>query len=279
MKNKNPFIKPFIKWVGGKRQLLSDINKVLPKNISVYCEPFIGGGAVFLNLTPKKAIVNDVNHELINLYTVVKEHPQELIENLKIHENTEEYFYDIRNIDRDINNFKSLTTIQKASRILYLNKTCYNGLFRVNNSGEFNAPYGRYKNPNIIDETVINAVSAYLNKNDITILCGDYQKSLESLPTNAFVYFDPPYDPVSDSSSFTGYTKNGFDRAEQLRLKAVCDTLTQKKIKFLLSNSATSFIKDTYKEYTIDIVNAKRAINSKGTLRGNVEEVLIRNYE
>ncbi len=268
-----------MKWVGGKRQLLNDIEKHIPVNFSRYCEPFVGGGAVLFYIQPPKAVINDSNEELVNLYKVIKESPEDLIEDLKKHKNEEKYFYKIRGLDRDKEKYKALTKIERASRIIFLNKTCYNGLFRVNRSGEFNSPFGRYKNPNIVNDITIRAVGNYLSKNDIRILTTDYEKSLSKIKKGAFVYLDPPYYPISDSSSFTGYTKNGFDRAEQKRLKKECDKLNSKGVKFLLSNSSTKFIRDLYKEYNTFSIKAKRAINSKGASRGEITEVLVKNYE
>lgn len=271
-------IAPFVKWVGGKRQLLNEISKHLPDSFSTYYEPFIGGGALLFHLQPQKAVINDYNLELINLYNVIKQSPEELINDLKKHKNDKEYFYTIREIDRNVRNYAKLNNIERASRIIFLNKTCFNGLFRVNNSGEFNSPFGKYKNPNIADEITIRAVSDYLNKNNIRILNSDYADSLSNIKKGAFVYFDPPYDPVSDSSNFTGYTKNGFNKDEQKRLKDICDKLNKKGIKFLLSNSSTDYIRDLYKNYKIITIKAKRSINSKSNGRGDVEEVLIKNY-
>ena len=171
-----------------------------------------------------------------------------------------------------------MSGIKKASRVIYLNKTCYNGLYRVNSAGEFNSPFGRYKNPNIVNETTIREVSKYLNSNSISILNVDFEEALINIKKGSFVYFDPPYHPISESSNFTGYTQGGFDRNEQIRLRNLCDKLDKKNIKFLLSNSATEFIKDLYKNFTIKDVKANRAINSNANNRGGVNEVLIYNY-
>ena len=279
IRKNNKLVLPFVKWVGGKRQLLNEIEKHIPEQFSRYYEPFVGGGAVLFHVRPKNAIINDSNEELVNLYNVIKESPEELIEDLKKHKNEEKYFYEVRGIDREKEKYLELSNIQRASRIIFLNKTCYNGLFRVNSSGEFNSPFGRYKNPNIVNDVTIKTVGNYLSKNDIQILNTDYEKSLSKIRKGAFVYFDPPYDPISDSSSFTGYTKNGFDRTEQERLKKVCDKLNDKGVKFLLSNSSTEFIRDLYKDYNIFFIKAKRAINSKGNGRGETTEVLVKNYE
>ena len=162
--------------------------------------------------------------------------------------------------------------------ILYLNKTCYNGLFRVNSSGQFNTPYGKYKNPNIVNEIVLRAVNKYFNDNNIQILTGDFADAVANAQKGDFVYLDPPYDPISNTASFTGYNEGGFNQKEQERLKLVCDELNKKGVKFLLSNSNTEFINNIYKGYDIIIVKAKRSINSNGNKRGEVEEVLIKNF-
>ncbi len=277
---KNKLIAPFLKWVGGKRQLIPEIKRLLPDNLvrSVYYEPFVGGGALLFELQPKRAVINDYNRELINVYQVVRDNPEELIADLQRHENTAEYFYSLRSLDREPV-FGTLTDIERASRIIYLNKTCYNGLYRVNSEGQFNSPFGKYKNPNIVNEPIIRAVSKYLNKVDIEIRNEDYEQVLNDLPANAFVYFDPPYHPVSESSNFTGYVQGGWSEEDQIRLRNVCDALNARGIRFLLSNSAAGFIREIYAAYHIHIVRASRAINSVPTGRGQVDEFLIRNYE
>ncbi|WP_077369584.1 DNA adenine methylase [Anaerosalibacter sp. Marseille-P3206] len=278
MKN-DELVMPVVKWVGGKRQLLTEIDKYIPSHFSTYYEPFLGGGAVFFYLQPQKAIVNDINEELINLYKVIKDNVEELIVDLKKHKNEPDYFYSIRELDRDIEVYKKLNLVERASRIHYLNKTCYNGLFRVNSQGQFNVPFGRYKNPNIVNETTLRAVSNYFNSSNIIFKCCDFEEAVKGARKGSFIYFDPPYDPVSDTSSFTGYDKGGFSREEQIRLKKLCDKLNDRGIKFLLSNSETDFILDLYRDYKIEIVQAKRTINSKGNKRGEVNEVLVMNYE
>ena len=271
---------PFLKWAGGKRQLMPEIREMLPDGVTThpYYEPFIGGGALFFELLPKRAVINDYNEELINVYTVIRDNPSALIEDLKRHKNTAEYFYKIRAIDRQPL-FRNLTKIERASRIIYLNKTCYNGLYRVNNAGEFNSPFGRYKNQNIVNEPVIKAVSKYLNSSQIQISSCDYALILKDTPTDSFVYLDPPYHPISESSSFTGYVQGGWDEGDQLRLRDVCNRLRDNGIKFLLSNSASDFIREIYSDYNIHIVQAKRSVNSNPSRRGQVDEFLIRNYE
>lgn len=275
---KNKLVAPVVKWVGGKRQLLDEITPLLPKRIPSYCEPFLGGGAVLFSIQPTKAIVNDLNEDLMTVYEVVRDDVEALIESLRKHENTAEYFYAIRDIDRDKEAYRSMSKVEKASRLIYLNKTCFNGLFRVNSSGEFNSPFGHYKNPNIVNEPVLRAVGKYFNASNITFYSEDFAETLNRVGKGGFVYLDPPYDPVSDTASFTGYNKGGFDRNEQIRLKQCCDELNERGIKFMLSNSATEFIKDLYKNYRITVVKAKRAINSDASKRGAIEEVIITNY-
>lgn len=275
---KNKLVAPVVKWVGGKRQLLDEITPLLPKHITSYCEPFLGGGAVLFSIQPTKAIVNDLNEDLIIVYEVIRDDVETLIESLKKHENTAEYFYAIRDTDRNKESYSSMSRVEKASRLIYLNKTCFNGLFRVNSLGEFNSPFGHYKNPNIVNEPVLRAVSKYFNANNISFYSEDFAETMNRVGKGGFVYLDPPYDPVSDTASFTGYNKGGFDRNEQIRLKQCCDELTTRGVKFMLSNSATDFIKDLYKDYRVTVVKAKRAINSDASKRGAIEEVLITNY-
>lgn len=275
---KNKLVAPVVKWAGGKRQLLDEITPLLPKRITSYCEPFLGGGAVLYSIQPSKAIVNDLNGDLIAVYEIIRDDVEALIESLKRHENTSEYFYTIRDLDRNREIYQAMSKIDRASRLIYLNKTCYNGLFRVNSSGEFNSPFGHYKNPNIVNGPVLRAVSKYFRASNITFYSEDFAETLSRVGRGGFVYLDPPYDPVSDTASFTGYNKGGFDRNEQIRLKQCCDELTRRGVKFMLSNSATEFIKELYGDYEITIVKANRAINADATKRGAIEEVLIRNY-
>lgn len=279
MAKNNKLVAPFLKWVGGKRQLMPSIVEHLPGNIKdhKYIEPFVGGGAVLFNLQPKNAVINDFNSELINVYQVIKNNLDGLITDLKKHRNEAEYFYKIRGLDRS-GQFKKVTAIQRASRVIFLNKTCFNGLYRVNNAGEFNSPFGRYKNPNIVNEPTLKAVNKFLNSNNIEIKSGDYSEVLKQADKKCFVYLDPPYHPISESSNFTGYVQGGWNINDQIDLKTACDELDKKGVKFLLSNSSADFIKDLYKDYKITIVKANRAINSNGANRGEVDEVLIRNY-
>lgn len=274
--SKNILISPIVKWVGGKRQLLSDIMPLINKNCSTYVEPFVGGGAVFLEFQPQRAIINDLNSELINVYLAARDFSEELIEELEKHNknNSEDYYYEVRALDRT-SQFLTLSNIQKAARILYLNKTCYNGLYRVNSSGQFNSPYGRYKKPNIVNAVAIRAMSKYLKDNQIDIRHGDYRDVLKNLPRGAFVYLDPPYMPISSSSSFTGYTEGGFSYENQVILKKECDKLKENGISFLQSNSDCPEIRELYSDYKIKTVQAKRNINSNAQKRREINEVLI----
>lgn len=272
-------VTPIVKWAGGKRQLLPEIRKYIPEKIGIYYEPFVGGGAVLFDLQPERAIVNDINSELINLYQVVKDDVQGLIEDLSKHKNEADYYYNIRALDRDEEAFKMLSDIERASRIHFLNKTCFNGLFRVNLAGQFNTPFGKYKNPNIVNSENLKAVSEYFNVAEVEFRCTDFENALNGIKEGDFVYFDPPYDPISESSSFTGYVAGGFDREEQKRLKELCDKLNSNGVKFLLSNSSTKFILDLYKDYNVEIIQARRLVNSDVNGRGEVDEVLVRNYE
>ena len=272
-------VAPVVKWAGGKRQSLKEIMRYLPANIDTYYEPFLGGGALLFALQPERAIVNDLSAELMNLYQVLKDDLEGLLADLRKHRNEANYFYQIRELDRDRVKYASLTPTQKASRTIFLNKICYNGLYRVNRAGEFNAPFGNYKNPKILDESKLRAVSEYFNQAEIKFLCTDFVEAVPEIDEGSFVYLDPPYDPVSKSASFTSYDKGGFRRAEQQRLKLFCDQLHQKGVKFLLSNSATDFILELYQDYQIERIKAKRRMNSDPNKRGAVEEILVRNYE
>jgi DNA adenine methylase len=278
-KDKNVFVSPVLKWVGGKRQLLKTITSLLPKHITTYCEPFLGGGALLFNLQPHIAYINDINSELIRVYNIIKNDVDTLIAVLQNFKNESDYFYAVRDWDREKTTYSALSDVQKAARIIYLNKTCYNGLFRVNNAGEFNSPFGKYRNPNIVNAQTLYAVSAYFNTATVHLTSLDYSDVLKKLPKGTFVYLDPPYDPVSDTASFTGYVKGGFTRDDQIRLRKCCDELNAREIKFMLSNSATNFIKEQYASYHINIVKAKRAVNSDSTKRGEVDEIIVRNYK
>lgn len=267
---------PLVKWAGGKRQLLADIKLNLPPYFKRYFEPFIGGGAVFFELQHEGAYISDVNAELINVYKVVQNNPQELIESLFKHQNTKEYFLKIRSADREPF-YGSWSDVEKASRFLFLNRTCFNGLYRVNSKGYFNVPYGNYSNPRIIDAENILSCSELLQNTDIQ--CTDFAKVLEYTQKGDFVYFDPPYVPLNSTSSFTSYTKEGFDIDMQYRLRDLCNELNRRGVFFLLSNSDTPVINELYSAYNLQKVYASRAINATSTGRGKVSEVLVKNYK
>ncbi len=283
----NNNIKPFIKWVGGKRQLISQMEKYLPTNFEAYFEPFAGAGALFFHLLPQKAYINDMNKELINTYITIRDDIETLIEMLKFHEknNNKKYFYSIRILDRKPG-YSNLSNTFKAARFIYMNKVGFNGLYRVNLKGEFNVPYGKYINPTICDETLLRSISKYFNENKVNFSSLDFEQAVEKVAEGAFVYFDPPYDPLSKTSSFTQYQKGGFDKKDQIRLKCVADNLVQRGAKVILSNSNTEFINNLYNNnieeaksnidyYIVELVDAKRSINSKVDGRGRIKEVLI----
>jgi len=268
--------KPVIKWVGGKRQLLSELKKYMPKEFNTYFEPFIGGGALFFDLKIEKSFINDYNSELTNLYEIIKNKPHELIKDLKKHENNSEYFYKTRELDRTPSSYQRLSKVKKASRFIYLNKTGFNGLYRVNRKGQFNVPFGKYKNPNYADDNNILDCSKLLQ--ETTILNGDFENIKKFIQRGDFVYFDPPYVPISDTSNFTGYTDKGFDEDMQFRLKELCDYIHYIGAYFMLSNSYTSYIKELYQDYNLITVQANRALNCKANGRGKINEYLVINY-
>lgn len=281
----DPLVKPYLKWAGGKRQLLPEIKAHLPENISemLYFEPFIGAGALFFANQPCRAVINDNNEDLILTYKVIKGYINELIEELTAHKarNSREYYYHIREQDRDRKAFAALSDVQKAARLIYLNKTCYNGLYRVNSQGYFNVPFGRYSNQVIFDEPVLRAINRYLNHEDVAIeiLNGDFAIAVGNAGRGSFVYFDPPYHSP-DNTNFTGYQANGFNEDEQIRLRDVFAARTDAGARCLLSNSDTTLIRELFCDRSFEIiaVKAKRAINSKGSGRGEVDEVLIKNW-
>ena len=284
MAKNNPLIKPFLKWAGGKRQLLEDIKKCLPEDINnyTYYEPFIGAGALFFELQLENALINDFNEQLILTYNMIKENVDDLIIVLKEYQkmNTEENYYKIRNMDRDLENFNTLTNIEKAARLIFLNKTCFNGLYRVNSQGFFNVPYGKYKNPSICEDAVLRQISDYLNSNKIIIMNSDFELAVSTADRKSFVYFDPPYHSP-DKTNFTGYQASGFDEHEQERLRDVMVNMKNRGVKCLLSNSDTDYIRKLYNNDFFEIISvqAKRAINSDSAGRGVVNEVLIKNWK
>ena len=292
--------KPFLKWVGGKSQLITQIEAYYPfndKRIKKYCEPFVGGGAILSNILShykiSEAYISDVNLELINTYQMIRDNLNEMLIELKElqeaylsmdHSNRQEFFYEKR---KRFNELKSLGTegngIEKAVLMIFLNKTCFNGLYRVNRKGEFNVSMGAYANPIIYDEENLKAVSYLLQS--VQIVHGDYHLSEQFVDDTTFVYFDPPYRPISSTSNFTAYTEECFTDNEQIELAQYVNTLTERGAKILISNSDPSnvnpwdtFFQDLYKGYHFYAVEATRMINSKGSGRGKIYELLISNF-
>jgi len=276
MKNGVPSL---IKWAGGKKQLLEQFEKFFPEQIENYFEPFVGGGTVaffLLKTHPeiKKIYLSDINEELVIAYNIVKDNIDELIELLKEHKksHSKEFYYQIRTED-----IKKLNNIQIAARFIYLNRTCFNGLYRVNSKGQFNVPIGSYKNPNICNEEDLREISKLLEKDDIKV--SQFYDSVKNAKKGDFVYFDPPYYPLKLGKSFTTYTKDNFLEKEQEKLAEVFKELDKKGCKVMLSNSDTEFIKNLYQGYKINFVKATRMINCDATKRGEINEVVITNYK
>jgi DNA adenine methylase len=291
--------KPFLKWAGGKTQLINDIHRALPREVTkerfTYIEPFVGSGAIlFWMLTnfPKleKAVINDINADLINTYRIIASKPKELVSILQILQNEyhnldgndeekKEYYYKKREL---YNTRKEEQSVQ-AALFIFLNRTCFNGLYRVNKNNGYNVPMGSYKKPTICDEQNILAVSNALQK--VEILCGDYEATLKVTTSNSFFYFDPPYKPLSNTSSFNSYAKDEFNDEEQIRLRNFCTNLEKLGHKWILSNSDVkgkdandNFFDEIYSEFSISRVKARRSINANPEKRGELNELLITNY-
>ena len=290
-------IKPFLKWAGGKGQLIEKIERFYPfdKKINKYAEPFIGGGAVLFDILNKfeleKIYISDVNLELLNCYKVIKEKVQELINELKgfeneflvkVKEERKEYYYTKREQFNKLKLENNNEEVKRAALMIFLNRTCFNGLYRVNKKGLFNVPMGDYKNPKICDEENLINISKKLK--NVDIIYGDYKKSYDFVDENTFVYFDPPYRPLNQTSSFTSYTEYTFGDKEQIELSEYFKLLNEKGAKLLLSNSdpkneniEDNFFDDLYKEFDINRIEASRAINSNGGKRGKITEILVNN--
>jgi len=272
--------KPFVKWAGGKRQIIEELKKYLPEEYGCYYEPFVGGGALLLEIMPKKAVINDSNKELMNVYQMMTDYKKFVLMSnvLNKHErkHSEKYFYEIRSLDQDEEKFSKMHDYERAARTIYLNKTCFNGLYRVNRKGYFNVPFGKKKTVNTYDGENLLNIHTYFINNEIEIRSCDFYEAVCDAKENDFVYFDPPYDTYNNS--FTSYTLEGFGRDEQKRLSEVFKELDKRGVKVMLSNHNTEYINELYKGYNIHVINAKRSINSKGNKRGNVEEVIITNY-
>jgi DNA adenine methylase len=277
-------IQPFVKWVGGKRGLLSQIIPLLPKQFNNYFEPFVGGGALFFELQRegllegKKVYLFDINSELINAYQVIKKSPNKLVENLENlkKQHSKEFYYEVRAWDRE-DSFLELDAISRASRFIYLNKTCFNGLYRVNKKNQNNVPMGSYKNPNICDSEVIYSVSYALQ--DVTIINCSYKEVLNYANSRDLIYLDPPYYPLNRTSSFTSYSEFKFLEKEQKELFEVFYKLDREGCFVVHSNSDTEFVNELYQEYNIKRIQANRFINSKGNGRGKISEIITRNFE
>ena len=289
--------KPFIKWVGGKSQLLEEIREKYPSKIEKYCEPFVGGGAVLFDILskfqPKKVLINDINKELINTYSQIKNNCESMISQLsdlqciyKNHslEENKGFFYEKRTRYNELKvNGNEAENLEKAVLFIFLNKTCFNGLYRVNSKGLFNVPMGFYKNPMICDESNLRAVSDKLKK--VNIVCGDYRESASFIDENTFVYFDPPYRPITDTASFTAYTETLFNDEEQIELARFVDEMHKKGAKLVISNSdpknsntEDDFFDNIYSAHNIKRVEATRMINCNSESRGKIKELLISNF-
>lgn len=270
-------IPTFIKWAGGKTQLLRQFETFFPTQFNKYYEPFLGSGAVFFylrNLYPEKGFfLSDNNAELINCYEIVKNELEILLELLKEHRSKhgKDYYYAQRNMDTS-----ELSKIELAARFIYLNKTCFNGLYRVNSKGKFNVPMGSYKNPSIFQEKDLRKSNELLQ--DVTLKTMPFEKIIKIAQKNDFVYFDPPYHPLSPTSSFTSYTSNSFSEKDQIRLAEVYRELDKKGCLLMLSNSYSEFILELYGGYRIEQVSAKRMINCNGKKRGAIPEAVVMNY-
>ena len=299
-KSEEKTVKPFLKWAGGKGQLLSEIEKYYPfeeGNITKYAEPFVGGGAVLFDILSKydldEVYISDINFELINTYRVVRDNVDSLIkllytmqsEFISLDTNNRKLYYMEK---REHFNYLKVNenesnNIEKAALMIFLNKTCFNGLYRVNKKGLFNVPMGSYKNPLICDENNLRAVSKKLQS--VTIVCGDYRESADFIDENTFVYFDPPYRPITDTASFTAYTENLFNDEEQIELARFVDNMYRKGAKIIISNSDPknsntndNFFENIYSSYNIKRVDATRMINCKSKARGKIKELLISTF-
>lgn len=266
--------RPFVKWAGGKKQLLPELAAAIPAKFNSYHEPFVGGGALLFSLYNKgllnKFYIYDYNDELTNAYRVVKSNVNALVSELSsdYYQPSEKRFYEIRQSSPD-------DRVKRAARFIYLNKTAFNGLYRVNSRGWFNVPFGKYKNPRILDEDNLRAVSAALQKDEI--ITGDFTEVLNHAKKGDFVYFDPPYNPLSKTSSFTSYTADDFSEEDHVRLAETVKILDKRGCHVVVSNSETPFIKELYRDYQITTVTARRMINCKGDGRGKINELLISN--
>lgn len=271
-----PVARPFVKWAGGKGQLLEQFGDLFPPKFKGYLEPFLGGGAVFFYLSRRlssgrKKYLSDLNAELINAYQVIRDNVDLLVADLKSHEVSKEHYLNVRALDP-----KDLSPVSRASRLIFLNRTCFNGLYRVNRKGQFNVPYGKYQNPRICDEVNLSACSAALRGADIRV--ADFSEAVNRAEKGDFVYLDPPYSPLTKTANFTDYTSQGFDDNDQLRLRDLYLELDKKGCLVMLSNSDVAKVRDWYGKFRVERVDANRYINSKADLRGPIPELVILNY-
>ena len=272
--------KPFVKWAGGKRQIIDKLKKYVPDEFDTYYEPFVGGGALLFELSPKKAVINDYNQELMNVFNCIKDEDKfvKMCNELNHYEasHSEKFYFEIRNKDRDKAKFNKIVDYKRAARTIYLNKACFNGLYRVNSRNEFNVPFNKKDKINTYDGQNLGIIHAYFNFNDVKMLNTDFEEAVKDAKKGDFVYFDPPYD--SDKEIFTSYTETGFGKDEQKRLSDVFKELDKRGCYVMLSNHNTELINGLYKDYHINVIEAKRNINANGKKRGKVEEVIITNY-
>lgn len=265
---------PIIKWAGGKRRFAETIVNILGRNCNQYYEPFIGGAAVLLYMEMPNATCSDINVELINLYNAIKANPEDLITELSekyVPYNSKDFYYKVRSLDRDKEKYLSLSAVEKAARFMYLNRTCYNGLWRVNKKGENNVPFGRYVNPPILSPDAIREASHYFNNSNVSFEVADYVTVANRAQAGDIVYFDPPYDVEAGQSSFVEYTKNGFTRENHRELKQLCDRLIERGVRVGISNSNTQFIRELYMEGPYDFYEFYDEITVKRTIGGTKE--------
>jgi DNA adenine methylase len=269
---------PLLKWPGGKRRVLPELQKYIPKTYNKYYEPFVGGGALFFNLQPSAAVISDFNGELVNFYAQVKDNHELLIEELQKtkYENSLENFLDIRKLDRDADVFAGLTKVERAARMLFLNRTCFNGLYRVNSKNQFNVPFGKYPKPRIIDKDNLENVSKLFNQSDVSIVEGSYLAVTSEIKDGGnFVYMDPPYIPLTATSSFASYTMDGFGSDEQILLMEEAKRLDGLGNFVLLSNSDTPATRELYKDFHIKSISVNRSVGANASTRVGVGEVIV----
>lgn len=277
----NYLVRPFVKWAGGKTQILAKLKELMPKQYNDYYEPFVGGGALLFSLTPNVAYINDTNDELVAAYRSLKNRKQAqlMIDELIKHEqnHSEQYYLEIRAMDRQ-DDYVSSPDYIKAARLIYLNKACFNGLYRVNSQGYFNVPSGKKEKVNAFDRKSIKEIQRYFMDASINVSSTDFELAVATAKAGDFVYFDPPYDVYPNTLGFVDYSKNGFGKEEQARLAKVFHKLSKKGVLVMLSNHNTPYINELYKGYNIHVIKARRMINSNAKGRGPVEEVIITNY-